>query len=72
MSIIRVERCDDVWLVTGLSPAEVEAVKVRDLQELWEPLRSRLAILLTAPVDFYEQSIGRRINENVFWVNTEE
>jgi len=67
--IVRVERLDTGWSVAGLAPMS-GAVTLGDLPDMPEPLRTHLAVLLTAPVKFYDEVLGRRVSEDIFWVNT--
>jgi len=70
MGIARIERLEDGWSVMGLAPHTNNPETHGCLADLPEPTRSHLAVLLIAPVQFYEAQIGRRVSEDIFWVNT--
>jgi len=69
MRVVRAERVADGWSVAGLAPMS-EVVMLGDLPDMPEPLRTHLAVLLAAPVEFYDAVLGRRVSEDIFWVNT--
>ena len=68
MSIVRVERFEEGWIATGLAPLR-EALCFDSVDDMPEPLRSRVAVLLTTPPKFYNDTIGRRVTEDIFWVH---
>ena len=71
MRVTRVERLDAGWSVSGLAPTS-EGVVVMRFPDLPDVLQTHLAVLLTAPVHFYDDGLGRRVSEDIFWVNTDD
>ena len=56
----------DVWQVgAGMNVVTCE------FENLAQGIKEPLAVLLTAPVGYYNAQIGRRVTEDIFWVHHE-
>lgn len=66
MSVARVERYEDgMWSMYVYPDQSSERLK---MDEMPVEVRDHLCILLTAPLGFRDETIGRRLTDNVFWV----
>jgi hypothetical protein len=67
MALSRVYREDGRWAV--LPPSEFLSVYYDEFEDMPEPLRTNLAILLPCALDTSLPGIGRRISDDIFWVH---
>ena len=66
MGMCRVYREEGKWAV--IPPHEYLSTYYNDLEDMPEPLRTNLAILLPCDVDTSLPLVGRRIATDIFWV----
>jgi len=65
VNVARVHRVSGGWHVTTSLDDLVVYESVADMPE---PIRANAAALLTAPVGFRDERVGRRVADDVMWV----
>lgn len=65
MNVVRAYREGDAWSLTGRRLLGTYA-----FDDIPTAIKERLAVLLAAPKGFRDERVGRKINDDTYWIFT--